>query len=291
MNKLIKKISSFPNSPGVYKFYSKEKIVYVGKSKTLRNRVRSYFTGNDSREKIAQMMYLIDDVKIEVFDSHLEAKIEEYKYIQRFKPIYNSQYKRIKDNYYFEIDRDKLILINKTSGIGPFLGKRLIESFHDNLQKLFPLNLVEEIQFEYNIINIKLNHNSKESTYKALKYIFSSKNNIDRFILQLKNQMLKESKNLFFERANFYKILISQFNYIAKYIFEKRNFLHSKYEFVENDTAYLIINGEIVEKTKKFTYLGYLIDDSNLPVVSYTEEMRNIVFGEFMADEIYINKL
>ncbi len=85
------KLSNIPNKPGVYQFKNDEgKILYVGKAKNLRSRVRQYFHKSRSLDaKTETMLSKVGDVEIIVTDSEVEALILEATLIKQFKPRYN----------------------------------------------------------------------------------------------------------------------------------------------------------------------------------------------------------
>ncbi len=88
---MIKDISNIPSMPGVYIFKGqKERILYVGKAKNLRNRIRSYFQDSANLEprKIA-MLKMIKDISYIATDNELEALILEANLIKQYKPRFN----------------------------------------------------------------------------------------------------------------------------------------------------------------------------------------------------------
>ncbi len=92
---LKQKIDHLPQSPGVYQFTDNNgQVLYVGKAKRLRNRVRSYFRdsrGHDGRIKV--MISKIADVEVIVTDSEAEALILENNLIKKYHPRYNIMYR------------------------------------------------------------------------------------------------------------------------------------------------------------------------------------------------------
>ncbi len=86
-----KKLSSIPIKPGVYLFKDdQEKILYVGKAKVLKNRVKSYFQkAADLDERKAAMMKSVADFEFTVTSNELEALILEANLIKQYKPRYN----------------------------------------------------------------------------------------------------------------------------------------------------------------------------------------------------------
>ncbi|MBL4818233.1 MAG: excinuclease ABC subunit UvrC [Deltaproteobacteria bacterium] len=81
---------SFPESPGCYLMKNKAgKIFYVGKAINLRNRIRSYFTGQDTRAFVGWLDKILDKIDVVVVESNKEALLLEQTLIQLHKPKYN----------------------------------------------------------------------------------------------------------------------------------------------------------------------------------------------------------
>jgi len=91
---LMEKIQAAPVSPGCYLYMDKMgNVIYVGKAKVLRNRVRSYFHATDN-EKVQRLVQRIADVEYFITDTETDALLHEYRLIKQHKPWYNSQLKR-----------------------------------------------------------------------------------------------------------------------------------------------------------------------------------------------------
>ncbi|GAB4537130.1 MAG: excinuclease ABC subunit UvrC [Thermodesulfovibrionia bacterium] len=88
---IIKKIGQIPPSPGIYIMKgAKERVIYVGKAKNLKNRIRSYFQDSailDTRK--LKMVKEVRDIDYLVTENELEALVLEANFIKRFKPRYN----------------------------------------------------------------------------------------------------------------------------------------------------------------------------------------------------------
>ena len=83
-------LKNLTTSPGVYKFLDKSKtVIYVGKAKNLRNRVRSYFTGKKADEKTRSLVSNIHDISIILVETESDALLLENNLIKKFKPKYN----------------------------------------------------------------------------------------------------------------------------------------------------------------------------------------------------------
>ena len=83
-----------PEEPGVYYFYnSKLELVYIGKSKNIRNRVLSHFS-NNSTNKAIQMRAQVADISYEVTGNELIALLRESHEIKKFRPLFNRAQRR-----------------------------------------------------------------------------------------------------------------------------------------------------------------------------------------------------
>lgn len=92
---LVEKLANLPTNPGVYLYKdTRGTIIYVGKAKRLRNRVKSYFqdTRNHSGKTLA-LVRKIHDLELYVTDTEAEALILENNLIKKFRPRYNISYK------------------------------------------------------------------------------------------------------------------------------------------------------------------------------------------------------
>ena len=91
MNEVLEtKLNNLPGKPGVYQFFNdKQNVIYVGKAKMLKNRVRSYFHSSVTSAKTVALVSKIADVELIVTASEVEALILENNLIKKFKPRYN----------------------------------------------------------------------------------------------------------------------------------------------------------------------------------------------------------
>lgn len=103
------KIAHLPFSPGVYQFKDKSgSLLYVGKAKRLRNRIRSYFQESAAHDgRIRVMIKKIDDVEVIVTDSESEALILENNLIKQYQPRYNIMYRDDKSYPYICITKER----------------------------------------------------------------------------------------------------------------------------------------------------------------------------------------
>ncbi|PIR27024.1 hypothetical protein COV40_03050, partial [Candidatus Berkelbacteria bacterium CG11_big_fil_rev_8_21_14_0_20_42_15] len=108
------KTNILPTTPGIYQFYDRTgKILYIGKAKNLRSRVKSYFLRaeelTESRSTaIYQMVQKIKRIKTTSTDSELEAVLLEAELIKKVQPKYNIRQKDDKSFSVIEISRDEI---------------------------------------------------------------------------------------------------------------------------------------------------------------------------------------
>ena len=127
----IRLTESLPRRPGVYLFMDRRnEIIYVGKAKNLRNRVRSYFYG-DPRKSIGQMLCELDRIEHRVCATELEAEITELRLIRAHAPRHNRRSKPARSTHWVRLTDEafpRLVLARKVQDgalahIGPFRGR------------------------------------------------------------------------------------------------------------------------------------------------------------------------
>ena len=124
---LRSKANSLPETPGVYIMKDvNENIIYVGKSKKLKNRVTSYFTGMPSSPKTARMVSLVRDFDYIVCKTEIEALTLENVLIKKHSPKYNIKLKDAKSYPYIKITKDEypkiLVTRERTNDKGKYFG-------------------------------------------------------------------------------------------------------------------------------------------------------------------------
>lgn len=156
---LTEKLGNLPTDPGVYQYRDRDgKVIYVGKAKNLRNRVRSYFQGGRARDaKTTALVRKVDDVEVIVTDSEVEALILEDNLIKRFRPRYNILLKDDKSYPYIRVTNEPYPRVFSTRRIvrdgsryfGPYTDAKYIRYLLKTLRSIFPirscdLNLTDE---------------------------------------------------------------------------------------------------------------------------------------------------
>ena len=91
---IAEQVASVPDAPGVYLWKAADgAVLYVGKAKSLRKRMRQYTSGQDEREKIPLMMELVASFDYVVTDTEVESLVLEKNLIRQFHPPYNVDYR------------------------------------------------------------------------------------------------------------------------------------------------------------------------------------------------------
>lgn len=142
------KLSSLPALPGIYQFVNeKGKVIYVGKAKNLRNRVRSYFKKNVDSPKTAILVSKISDLQLIVTDSEIEALVLENNLIKDLKPRYNINLKDDKTYPYIRVTNELFPQIYPTRNIikdgskyfGPYTDVKNMKNSLRLINKIFKI--------------------------------------------------------------------------------------------------------------------------------------------------------
>lgn len=146
---LVEKLKNLPIAPGVYLHKNADgKIIYVGKAKNLRNRVRQYFQSSRNRDaKTNRLVERIADFEFIVVDNEVEALVLESNLIKKHKPRYNillkddKQYPHLKMTHepFPKVFITRKILRDGASYYGPFLPASLARKTLDLINRTFQL--------------------------------------------------------------------------------------------------------------------------------------------------------
>ncbi|MEE8383498.1 MAG: GIY-YIG nuclease family protein, partial [Nitrosopumilus sp.] len=120
----ISKIT-IPTNPGIYLMKdSSQKIIYIGKAKNLKNRVKSYFLKNQNY-KTQKLMENISDIEFILTDNESEAFLLESNMIKKYRPRFNIELKDQQRYTYLRISDEKYprLLVTRRTRDGKFLGK------------------------------------------------------------------------------------------------------------------------------------------------------------------------
>jgi len=146
---LSEKVANLPLSPGVYIYRDRGgSVLYVGKAKRLRNRVRSYFQESRSVDgRIRTMVSKINDLEVVVTDSEAEALILENNFIKQYQPRYNILYRDDKSYPYICITKDskprvyptRTIIKDGSKYFGPYDSVVTMKRMLETIRKAFDL--------------------------------------------------------------------------------------------------------------------------------------------------------
>ena len=279
--KLETNLKNLPTSPGVYQFLNKNgKVIYVGKAKNLKNRVRSYFQENPGSAKTVALVNKIEDFQLVVTDSELEALILENNLIKQLKPRYNVNLKDDKSFPFIKVTNELFPRIYPTRSVyndgskyfGPYTDVRSMKASLGMINKIFKirsckLDLTEEniiakkfkVCLDYhikkcdgpceNLISAKAYNEMVDEVIKLLK------GKTDDLIKDLKSKMQKSVDNLEFEKAAELRDKIDQLSSISskqKIVsddFDDRDIISIAYEGKDSTCAvFNIRDGKLIGK-------------------------------------------
>ena len=218
------KLELLPTSPGCYIHKDKNgTIIYVGKAKNLRNRVRSYFRGSHDTKTEALVSEIVDFEFI-VTESNIEALLLEINLIKENKPKYNIMLKDDKSYPFIKITNERyprLIItrqVKKDGGLyfGPYPDVGAANEIKRLLDRIFPFrkctNPPSKVCFYYHLGQCMAHTvcHKDEAYFKGMAQEVSDflKGQDDKIIDELKLKMTTAAQNMEFERAAEYRDLI-----------------------------------------------------------------------------------
>ena len=225
MNNLIQsKLELLPTSPGCYIHKDKNgTIIYVGKAKNLRNRVRSYFRGSHDT-KTEALVSEIEDFEFIVTDSNIEALLLEINLIKENQPKYNIMLKDDKSYPFIKITNEtypRLIItrqVKKDGGLyfGPYPDVGAANEIKRLLDRIFPFrkctNPPEKVCFYYHIGQCRAHticHNEPHFFQDMAQEVSDFlKGHDDKIIDELKRKMTSAAEKMEFEKAAEYRDLL-----------------------------------------------------------------------------------
>ena len=214
-----------PTEPGVYRFFDvKDRVIYVGKAKNLKNRLNSYFQSN-LQAKTYKMVHTAVRVDWTIVKSEIEALQLEFNWIKQESPKFNIQFRDDKSYPYLGISIEdefpRLFITRKRNGkgvkyFGPYAHAWALHSTFDVLQKLYPIRTCQDRNFELARKNRRncllgdigkcaapcVGRVSKEEHLQIgknlIKFVEGNPNDL---LLELERQMAAASSSEEFERA------------------------------------------------------------------------------------------
>lgn len=287
------KLSLLPAQPGCYLMKDRQgTIIYVGKAKVLKNRVRSYFTGTHDG-KTQRLVSEVEDFEYIVTSSNIEALILELNLIKKYDPKYNVMLRDDKSYPFIKLTAERhprLITtrkVKKDSGkyFGPYPNVQAANETKRLLDRLYPLRkcstLPDRVCLYYHIgqclapcVNEVSQSTYKEMTEEITRFLNGGYKDIKK---QLEVKMLAASENLDFEKAKEFRDQITH----IETTMEKQKMTST--DFTDRDVfGYAVDKGWMCVQVF-FVRQGKLIerDVSMFPIYDEPEEEILTFLGQF----------
>ena len=306
---LKEKINSFPKTPGIYMMKDKDgNIIYVGKSKKLQERIRSYFVNSKSHSrKVQRMVKNIYDIEIKTTDTELDALLLECEMIKKIRPIYNKLMKNHENYSYFKIDKNidypYIQVVDEIDDdnlyFGPYTIGRKLENIKEIIEKAYKTRSCKRMTkcFKYDLgkcVGPCRDIISKDDYNNIINNIISDLNLETKNIVKiLEDNMKSEINKLNFEKAANIKEDIDSVNIL----FNRQDIINNitKNESIlawinldGNYKIYVIQNGKLIKSE-----IIKCIEFDNLDKEKYYKENKvkseeNKIIDKFDIDFINI---
>lgn len=306
--KLKNIISILPDSPGVYKYYSLEgELIYIGKAKSLKKRVSSYFNKNQyENKKTAVLVSRIDDIQYTVVDTEFDALLLENNLIKEFKPRFNIDWKDDKTYPFIRLTKERFPKIFPTRNpvkdgseyFGPYGSVRMMHTILELVRAVYPLrncNLILsdanikagkfKTCLEYQIGNCKGPCEGLQSEQDYMSSIDNVrkilKGNVGEVIQYVKDDMSEAAQNLRFEQAAIAKTkldILEQYQGKSTVVTQVRHDVDVFNMADEGKSAfinYLKVNHGIIIQTQTLEYKKRLDETPQELLETAIAEMRN----------------
>ncbi|MEZ7792702.1 excinuclease ABC subunit UvrC [Niallia circulans] len=294
MNNIIKnKLMILPDQPGCYLMKDRQgTIIYVGKAKVLKNRVRSYFTGSHDG-KTLRLVNEIEDFEYIITSSNIEALILEINLIKKHDPKYNIMLKDDKSYPFIKLTAERhprLITtrnVKKDKGkyFGPYPNVQAANETKKLLDRIYPLRkcnvLPDRVCLYYHLgqclapcVNEVTEQEYKKMTDDIIKFLNGGYKDIKK---ELSEKMMAASEELDFERAKEYRDQIAH----IEATMEKQKMMMT--DLVDRDIfGYSYDKGWMCVQVF-FVRQGKLIerDVSTFPIYQEPEEEMLTYLGQF----------
>ncbi|QWQ39448.1 excinuclease ABC subunit UvrC [Gemella sp. zg-570] len=283
MNEIInKKLELLPDKPGCYIYKDDlDNIIYVGKAKNLKNRVRSYFNGTHNK-KTQLLINKINDMEFIIVNSEKEALILENNLIKKHKPYYNIKLKDDKSYPYLVITNEshpRIMLTRKYKKnskniyFGPYVNIRYANNLKEIIDKIYPLrkcNPVEKRPCMYYQIRECLGPCAKNLTKNDYK---ENINNIKIFL----NGDTRKVLDILNEKMNTY-VNNLEFELAAK----THEYIKSINVSLEKQT---IASNTHIDRD----YIGYFYDDNYICIQIFLARFGGIIERKIEYFDLYDN--
>jgi len=290
-------LKTIPEKPGVYRFLDENGvIIYIGKAKSLKKRVRSYFTKNHEYPKLNILVSKIVDIQFTVVDTEWEALLLENSMIKQFKPRYNAMLKDDKSYPWLAVSKEEFPRLYYTRNpnskkeelFGPYSSLRFMHTLVDTLHVMFPIRICKVVQknnrpcLQYHIkkcaapcAGLISPEEYKENIQKVIKII---KGNHSEVLQQLKNEMMGHAEKWEFEKAQLIKEKIEILeSYRGKSVVVNPALTHCDVFSMEEENNYACVNFmRIVE--------GFVVQSFTLEIIHNMENSKEELLLRAMAE-------
>ena len=285
-------LNNLTGSPGVYKFLDdSDNVIYVGKAKNLRNRVRSYFTGKKSDEKTRSLVTNIKDISIILVETESDALLLENNLIKKFKPKYNILLKDgksypwicVKNERFPRVFLTRKVINDGSDYFGPYTNIKTINTLLDLINNIYPIrktnyNLNERIINDPQI-KLSLRVLEKNGYFIILgfeKDDFSSEN----LISEIKyNKIISSVKSIL--KGKFSKSKIQLKKEMKAFAdseeYEKADECKNKLKALENyQSKSMVVSSKI-----KDLDIYSIISDENYAYINFTQISNGYIISSF----------
>lgn len=299
----IKILPQLPERPGIYQFLDKKQnIIYVGKAKSLRKRVSSYFARNQSA-KTAIMLKKAEELSYLIVDNEADALLLENNLIKEHQPRYNILLKDdktfpwicVKNESFPRVFSTRNIIKDGSYYFGPYTSGLMVKTLLTTIRQLYKLrscylNLSQEniksgkfkVCLEYHIGNCKgpcvglQSENEYEDNIRQIKSIL--KGNISTVIDQLKKMMFKYSSETKYEEAQIIKDKIETLNKFKSHSAVVSNTIKNVdvFGFSQDDNNIYISYLKVVD--------GYVIQAYTLEIKSRVDEEKESLLSSGITE-------
>jgi excinuclease ABC subunit C len=313
MASLIEKLANLPARPGVYLMRDKGgKVIYVGKAKDLRARVRAYFNNSDERSQVQFLVRRITDFETLTTANEKEALILENNLIKQYKPRYNIRLKDDKSYLSIKVTTDHLwprifatrkIVKDGSRYFGPFSSAVAARETIDIIEKHFLLRNCTDHNFK-NRSRPCLQYQIKrclapcvfpvsEEEYRehVLQAILFIEGRQQELIAELKQKMREKSVSLEFEAAAKFR---DQIEAVEKTLEKQRMVSHwgSDQDIfgLYREGGFIEVQVLLVRQGKLTGNQSYSLEDLEFPDEEVTAELLTQFYqgNRFVPDEILL---
>ena len=229
-------LKKLPAKPGVYIMHDKQdKIIYVGKAISLKNRVRQYFRKNNKTKRIQNMVSLIDHFEYIVTENEAEALILECNLIKKNMPKFNVLLKDDKTYPYIKVNLQadypdvyitRRVLNDGAKYFGPYANSGAAKEMVDFIKEKFKIRQCRSFKYKDRpCLNYQIKkcfapcmgYISKEDYRKQIDEIINIlEGKTDKLVKNLEQEMQEESSKMNFEKAAYIRDKINAINRISE---------------------------------------------------------------------------